>query len=155
MNKLLPVILALLMSIREYPSYGIGNTNTPSLALAWATARITSHPKCNSTLQSVKKSLTGVMSFEQNSLGDRGQPRGRSQTLDITFKDEASFPNDKIQMAIATRIIQSCSKIASVTFAFYQADGYTYGIKNGQIIEFTCADASRFKKPAWGEIRCP
>jgi hypothetical protein len=142
MNKLFPVTLTLLMSISSIV--------TPSIARTY-------RPNCNSTLQSVKNSLTGVRSFEQNNLGSRGQPRGRSQSLDITFKADAKlFPSDERQMAIASRIIKSCSKIASVTFAFYQSDGFTtYGIKNSQIIEFTCVEAGRPKKPKWGENYCP
>ncbi len=140
MNKLFPVTLVLLMSI--------GNIATPAIAKP-------DRPNCNSTLQSVKKSLTGVRSFQQDKLDNRGQPRGRTLSFDITLKIDAEFPSDTSQMAIATRVIRNCSKIALVTFAYYQSDGVnTYGIKNGQIIEFTCIDAGSDKKTKWGETYC-
>jgi hypothetical protein len=143
MNKLLPITLTLLIFLASVVA--------PSSA---APAR----PKCNSTLKAVRNSLTGVLSFELRNIGNQGQPRGRSQTLDIIFKDVQGqrFPTDASQKAIATRVIRSCAKIASVVFALEQSDGGNiYGIKNNQIIEFTCVDAGGEKKLPWGETYCP
>jgi hypothetical protein len=141
MNKLFPITLVLLMSI--------GNIATPAIAKP-------DRSPCDSTIRSIKYSLIGVVNFKQRSLGNMGQPRGRSQTLGITFKDDGLVPNDKNRMVIASRIIKSCSKIASVSFAIDQTDdGSIYGIKNGQIIRFACIDAGSDKQPKWGETYCP
>jgi hypothetical protein len=143
MNKLLPITLTLLISL--------GHVVAPASA---APAR----PQCNSTLKAVRNSLTGVLSFELRNIGNQGQPRGRSQTLDIIFKDIQGqrFPTDASQKVIATRVIKSCTKIAAVIFALEQSDGGNiYGIKNNQIIEFTCVEAGGERKLPWGEMYCP
>jgi hypothetical protein len=141
MNKIFPVTLLVLMSI--------GNIATPAIAKP-------DRSSCDSTLRSIKKSLTGVVIFKQRNMSNEGQPRGRSQALDITFKDDGNVPNNKNRMAIATRIINSCSKIASVSFGIDQTDdGSIYGIKKGQIIKFACIDPGIDKKLNWGETYCP
>jgi hypothetical protein len=141
MNKLLPIALGLLLVI--------SNGAVPATAA-------TSPSNCNKTLKLVKKSLSEVVTFKTRSLGDQGQPRGRSKALDITFKNDAAFPIKSAQKSIATRVIKSCSQIASVSFGIDQTDaGTVYGLKNGKIIKFTCIEAGGAIKPAWGETYCP
>jgi hypothetical protein len=141
MNKFFPIPLMLFLSI--------GNVAPPSIA---APAR----SNCNGTLKSIRSSLAGVVTFKQRNIGNMGQPPGRLQSLDIIFKDEEKFPNDSNKMAIATRVIRNCPRIASVIFGIDQTDaGSIYGIKKGQIIKFaSCVDAGGTKKPTWGETYC-
>jgi hypothetical protein len=140
MNTLLPIALGLLLLV--------SNGSVPVTAA-------TSPSNCNKTLKLVKKSLSEVVTFKTRSLGDQGQPRSRSKALDITFKNDAAFPIESTQKSIATRVIKSCVQIASVSFGIDQTDaGTVYGLKNGQIIKFTCIEAGSTKKPNWGETYC-
>jgi hypothetical protein len=139
MNKLLPITLGLFLVF--------GNTIVPATA-------ITSSAKCDQTLKSVKKSLSGVVRFRVAALGNQGQPRGRTKVLYITFKDRPTISEEN-RKVIATRVIRSCSQMASVVFNRAQKDGNdTYGIKDNQIIEFTCHEDREGKKPVWGERYC-
>jgi hypothetical protein len=139
MNKLLPIALGLLLLV--------SNASVPATA-------VTSSTKCNQILKSVRKSLSGVVSFKTNVLGNRGQPRGRTKALNISFKNGADLP-EATQKAIATRVIRSCSQIASVSFSLYQSDGgNVFGIKNNQIILFTCVEAGVERKLPWGVNYC-
>jgi hypothetical protein len=140
MNKLLPIALGI--------SLVVSNASVPSHA-------VTASAKCNQTLNSVRKSLPGVVSFRVVAVGNQGQPRGRTKGLDITFKDGVNLTN-AAQKLIATRVIRSCSQIAYLGFGHYQSDAVTiYGLmKNNQIMEFTCVEAGVEKKLVWGESYC-
>jgi hypothetical protein len=145
MNKLLPIALGLFLVI--------SNATVPATTVP-ATAA-TSSTKCNQTLKSVKKSLSGVVDFQTSALGNQGQPRGRTKMLNISFKNGMSL-TEAVQKAIATRVIRNCTQVASVSFGIYQSDGINiYGLKNNKIIQFTCQEAGVEKKLAWGEYYCP
>jgi hypothetical protein len=139
MNKLLPIALGLFLVISD--------------ATVPATA-VTSSASCNQTLKSVRKSLSGVVSFQTNALGNQGQPRGRTKVLNIIFKNGTDL-TIAAQKAIATRVIRNCNQIAAVSFGVDQTDGVNiYGLKKNQIIEFTCVDTGIAKKLVWGEHYC-
>ncbi len=139
MNQLLSIALGL--------SLLMSSANAPVTAA-------TSSANCNQTLKSVRKSLSGVVGFKTNVLGNQGQPRGRTKALDISFRTGSNLP-DATQKAIATRVIRSCSQIAAISFGLYQSDAVNiYGLKNNQIIEFACIEPGAAKKPVWGERYC-
>jgi hypothetical protein len=126
----------------------IGSIVTPSIA--------SSRPSCSNTLRSVQNSLPGIVSFKQRKIGNMGQPPGRSQALDITFKGFEEYPGESIRKSSATRVINSCNKIASVSFGVDQTDaGSVYGLKKGKVIQFTCIEAGGSQTPKWGETYCP
>jgi hypothetical protein len=139
MNKLLPIALGLFLVV--------SNTTVPATA-------VTSSAKCDQTLKSVKKSLSGMVGFRVAALGNQGQPQGRTKVLYITFKNR-SEPSEENRKAIATRVIRNCSQVASVVFNTARKDGSdVYGIKDNQIIQFTCYEERGEKKPVWGEHYC-
>jgi hypothetical protein len=143
MNKLLPISLGLLLAI--------SNGAVPATAA-------TPSSSCNNTLKLVKKPLSGVVTFQTRALGNQGQPRGRSKTLNITFKNDNDqvFPTESARMSITTRVIKKCPQIASVSFGIDQTDdGSTYGLKNGRIIRFACQEVGGDSKLDWGEVYCP
>ncbi len=139
MRKLLPITLGLFLVV--------SNATVPATAA-------TSSANCNQTLKSVRKSLSGVVSFQTNALGNQGQPRGRTKILNIILKDGADLTG-ATQKLIATRVIKNCTQVAAVSFGVDQTDGANiYGLKKNQIIKFTCVDGGVAKKIVWGEHYC-
>jgi hypothetical protein len=113
-----------------------------------------SRPSCNSTLKSVRSSLKNIRDVQMNPLGKRGQPAGRTKSLDLIFNKPSAALETAKELSIATRVIKNCSNVGSVSFIEYQSDyGSVYGLVNGKVIEFTCKE--KVLEPArWGEEIC-
>lgn len=139
MNKFLPVSFSLLLILSNWNILPVDAGR--------------SRPSCNSALKSFRSSLPDVRSFQFNSLGQRGQPAGRTKSLDITFNSDVAISREK-QLSIAAQIIKNCSQVGSVSFSVYRTDGGNlYGIINGQVIVFPCQE-NELQPTRWGENRC-
>jgi hypothetical protein len=140
MNKFLPISLGLLLILSNW-----------SILSAEAGQ---SRPSCNSILKSVRSSLKSIRDVQMNPLGKKGQPAGRTKSLDLIFNRPSAPLKTGRELSIATRVIKNCSNVGSVSFIEYQSDyGSVYGLVNGKVVEFTCQE--NVLAPArWGEDIC-
>jgi hypothetical protein len=140
MNKFLPVSIGILLVLSNW-----------SILPADAGR---SRPSCNSTLKSVRSSLKNIRDVQMNPLGKRGQPAGRTKSLDLIFNRPSAPLATGQELSIAARVIKNCSNVGSVSFIEYQSDyGSVYGLVKSKVIEFTCKE--NVLEPArWGEEIC-
>lgn len=140
MNKFLPVSIGIILGLSNW-------SILPAIAGR-------SNPSCNSTLKSVRSSLKSIRDVQMNPLGKKGQPAGRTKSLDLIFNRPSAPLETAKELSIATRVIKNCSNVGSVSFIEYQSDyGSVYGLVNGEVVEFTCKE--NVLEPArWGEDIC-